>query len=558
MLKRSKKTNSVKTAQAWGYAACAFLVAMTVNLTNIDHTGFYDEFYHVLAAQSWLENGTFSIGDGVYTRSSHYTVLIALVSRFFGDSLVAARMISALASALLITLVYIWTERVSNRTAAILSAALLCLCPINLFLSQLVRFYAIQALLFWIGLVAVYQLTSAPIRTWRNLALAIAALACFFSALSLQVTTLIGIAALAAWAVPAFFYRCWREELLPRQIIVGASVVILTVVLLSPVLIKIDFLQPLFSAFRSSPQWAEHGKDSLLFYHWWFLNNYPTLWALLPLIILGACAVSPRPAIFCAVIFLTVIVVHSFGGTKGGRYIAYALPLFFILNGIALSGGLVWFRRLLLRVQKAVFREPSSNLANRVIQPIGLLVIAAFIYASNPAFRTTFKMLSLDDEQWPSDSPAYRGQSNWERASPALKEIAEGSSVVIASAGVKALYYLERLDFDLSATNVGEYQGEFRKDDRTGAVLVSTADALRTIYGCYETGMVIVEDRHWRNEWAVPSSTADFLESKTERVDFEPDLGLIVFVWKQSDEDDIRDCSDNEYFSGDVQEDSVD
>lgn len=527
---------NAKPRRFWREALAVFAIALAVNTVNIDHTGFYDEFYHVLAAQSWLENGTLHVGDGIYTRSSYFTILISWVFAIFGESLVAARMVSAVAGASLAAAVFWWTASVTSRCAARIAVLLVCLSPINLFLAQIVRFYAIHSLLFWIGAIAVYALVAGPAQTKRQVALAFAAAVSLTTALSLQITTLIGAAGLAVWVAVELLERVpWRGILSSKGRIVAVVIGGFTIAAASFVVISSDLLVHPWTVFRFSPLWAASSQSSIDYYHWWFLNNYPTFWALLPVAFLAACASARRPAIFCAVVFTVVIFLHSLGGTKGGRYIAYVLPMFFVLWGIALANGIRWLSILTRKAAVEVFGESGTRLTSNLLQPLVFLIVLAFLLASNPAFRLTYKMVARDDQHWPESGPGYRGDPDWSEATPLLRELADDSSVVITSAGIKALYYLGEIEFDLSVTNIAETGSEFMTDDRTGGLLVGTVESMKLIRECYRSGLVVIEKRHWRNSWAVSDAVADFLEDFAKPVDFPPSTRLLVFRWKGAD-----------------------
>src|SRR6476619_1988515 len=92
-----------------GIFGCALLLALAWRM--VDHLPQYDELYHFLAARGIRDHGTPVIADGIYDRAEWFTWLVAVASKTLGDSLVAARVPSLLASAGLLMLMTIWVTR---------------------------------------------------------------------------------------------------------------------------------------------------------------------------------------------------------------------------------------------------------------------------------------------------------------------------------------------------------------------------------------------------------------------------------------------------------------
>jgi len=133
---------------------------LLVRLLHLDHTPLYDEMYHVLAAQSWLRDGTLSIGDGLYERGRYFTLLVAGFFRLFGEALTVARLPSAIAGSLMVGVTYSWLSANAGRVPALICAVLLIFSPISIFLSQFARFYALHALSVVLASFAIYYLVA--------------------------------------------------------------------------------------------------------------------------------------------------------------------------------------------------------------------------------------------------------------------------------------------------------------------------------------------------------------------------------------------------------------
>ncbi len=62
----------------------AFAALYSIYPHNYPH---YDELFHVLAGESWAAHGTLDTGDGPYTRTPLYTILVGALFKVFGPGL---------------------------------------------------------------------------------------------------------------------------------------------------------------------------------------------------------------------------------------------------------------------------------------------------------------------------------------------------------------------------------------------------------------------------------------------------------------------------------------
>ena len=92
------------------------LIGLQINLGRDDV--IFDELYHVLAAQGWLEHGEPRIAEGTYDRVLGFTILVAWFFDLFGVSLAVGRLPSVIACSLLVVLIFCWTwYRVGSSAA---------------------------------------------------------------------------------------------------------------------------------------------------------------------------------------------------------------------------------------------------------------------------------------------------------------------------------------------------------------------------------------------------------------------------------------------------------
>ena len=118
---------------------------------------------------------------------------------------------------------------------------------------------------------------------------------------------------------------------------------------------------------------------------------------------------------------------------------------------------------------------------------------------SNTGFRVSYGMLTASDTDWPKHYISHR-PANWEAATPLLRELAADTDILISSAGIKALYYLGHFDYDLLLTLTRETTTgqEFGHDYRHGRPVIASAQALATIMSENESGVVVIDEVHWR------------------------------------------------------------
>ena len=69
-------------ASVAGYSACSQAGAPTI-----------DELFHLLAASSWVRDGTYAIADGSYSRAWMFTQHVGIAFSLFGESVATARIV---------------------------------------------------------------------------------------------------------------------------------------------------------------------------------------------------------------------------------------------------------------------------------------------------------------------------------------------------------------------------------------------------------------------------------------------------------------------------------
>lgn len=511
-------------------AEVALLVALAIvtRLPTLGKPPFVDELNHIFAARSLLERGALEIVPGTaYTRAWPFTYLVAGSFALFGDGLAQARLPALLAGAGLVAAVFVWVQREGGRLAGWTAALLLCFTPVTITFSRMARFYTLHALVFWLGTVLIYRLITAGRLDRWTLPRAVAAGACFALARRLHLISTIGIPIVGLWVLLA---RGRDAVRLIRRYRAAQAVTLLVFGLACWFAIS-DIRTGRFGAymklFRYTDLWAAAESGNRWFYYDYLLADWPTLWTLLPVLAAVALWYRPAPALLCVVIFGAAFLVHSLAAWKNIRYLFYALPMLFALVGLAAGAIVPLLHRALtglLRGQVAALDRMPGMAATVCVG--GLMAAAAFAAFGNPAVDQAWREIKGQVEY---------GERGW-AAARQLAPVIDSSAVFIASAALEALYYFNRVDYGLLATDLqlpAGVQPEFSRSITYGRPVVSTAQSLERIVGCYPSGLVLVEKYHWRKPWAVTPDAANFLIQHTDSLALPPSWRMLAFRWQR-------------------------
>ena len=528
----------------WIQATVVFSAALLIRLVNLDHDAHIDEFFHVLAARSWLATGELRIADGLYDRGALYTMGLGWWFGLFGDSLMSARIPSALAGSLWVAAVFLWTRAVAGSAAAWIAAALFALAPTSIWLSQFTRFYTVHGLLFWLGAAGVYHLFTHPLHRTNapaRVAVAIGAVACFAIAMHLQVTTLIGGLGIGLWVAYELSVAFFRARLSRRTRLLGIGALIGVAAFGAVVLFYSGMAEDLFRGYRNVAYWNRENQNYPGFYFNLFLEQYPTLWPLLPAAALVAIAGRPRPALFASLIFGTAFVLHSFAGNKLERYIYYAVPYFFVIWGIALAQVLPALGRGLNAAANRTLSALEIDDRTWIRRPARwmlLAVVAAFLLLGNPAFTQT-----LGDLLRP---PPSERTDAWRTLRKELGPLIESVDILVTTDELRSLYYLGRSDILINRIRLMETPdpAEFKDDPRTGRPIISTAESVRLVLACYPTGLFISNEFYWRSPEGLTDAAADLLIAQAEPIVLPLDVKLHIYHWENSREPDPVACDE--------------
>jgi hypothetical protein len=460
----------------------------------------YDELYHLLPAMSLQETGTFSVLDGAYERAALYTRLVAFGFDLAGErSTAAARLMpSVLPGALLVSVMVVWTRLVAGWGAAAVVAVFMLLWPNGIEVSQYVRFYALQGLVFALGALAVYiavtvERMTAPARA----ALLVAAALMLVLGFELQQMTLIGSGAVGLW-VALIYGPGWLRDHVWARWASAAGMALVAAVLASGLLD--DTIRHYWTTYRWEP-WPAPGDTT--FYHRNFRDNYPTFWPLFPFAALIALRARFVPASFCLVLFAATFVIQTFGGLKNIRYLYPTMPFFFVIWGIAIEATaaalLRHFRITAGGALSPVIPSFVPEIFRRGMVATVLVVSFLFLFAANAAFERSLRM--IDGRQ--TDVLLGKPRLQWTDAREVLDPWLQDGAVLVTTEEMQAVEWLG--DYDLAYNKprfseiiytFGPDTPPFTVDFRSGRPIAGEVKDFRPVIACAPVG-VFLSNRGW-------------------------------------------------------------
>lgn len=519
----------VKVASA---VLALFVGSLLIRLIDLGAPPQFDEMYTVLAAQGWLVHGEPRIAEGVYDRAELYTLIVAWFFRWFGESVVVARIPSVIAGSLLVVAVFLWTRSAAGSLAAWIAALFVALTPNSIQVSQFARFYALQGLVFWMATIGVYYLYTRRFDPWTAIPLAIACGLGFLFALHLQVLTAIGLVGVLLWlalavGVPALLSLRARPAAFWGTI---AALVLLAAVALG-VAIFSGLLEALVHKYRYTPLHAAPVRNQIWFYHLALVERYASLWPLFPVAALLAIATTPRAALFCLSVFLPGFVLLSFGGMKQLKYLCFLMPFLFVIWAIALAELFAFLREGVVSITDRALQAIAPNLPRRLSRYVLVAGCIVFLIVSNGAPARTL-LLPFGIQLTPEGAPV-----DWAAARETLQPWVDQASIVLTNDELAILYYLGRYDVTVSGSRLSEIEGgqEFSRDGRTGRPVVSSPESVELIMACFPNGLLLTNTSKWRDPAQLDNQTADVIERYAEPIEMPKGSRIVAFAWEKPD-----------------------
>jgi len=445
-----------------GLSLVIFALAIVLRIGLLDIAPEFDELYHLLAARSWINDGTLAILDGEYVRGSYFTKAVASVMAGFGEDLATGRLLTVLVGGLIPVVLFVWVNRAVGLAVALIVAAFTVVWPQGILEAQTMRFYAPQVLAYVMGASALYMAIAQP--PSNRVLWGVVAIASWAIALHLQITSAVGIAAaIGAAYVIVLFDKI--SSLRGRIIAIGLT--LLAGLLVLAAMYQTGILEKAIAYYRWTPGHAERLRDYHSFYHHQFTRIYGPLWWATPFAALIALWARPRIAFYALTIFFCCFLIHSFGGMKSLRYLSYASPMLFIVWAITA----VWIWEM---IAARIGAKVASGVA--AVAAIGVVALTGF---AGEALRF-------------AQGEDYRPREDWRNATAIIGDW----DTVPFKATTRELHFAEYIgDYDIvvSHSRVTEIVPpvDFTLDFRTGRPAIGAADSVNAMLDCAPEGVMV-------------------------------------------------------------------
>lgn len=505
------RARAAAPAVAAGLFAC-LLYGLTIQ-TREAHV---DEYYHLIAGRSWMQDGSFAILDGSYLRARLFTIITALSMDLFDRAdLVTARIPSVIFAAATVAIVFAWLRQAGAWRGAWAGAILFGLAGYTLDVAHFARFYALHTAMIVAAAAALFYATR-PQAAARPAWLAAAAL-CLAIAMHVQPVTVIALAGLVAWLL-------WDHRALVMRLLSPsrpAGLAALALLGLAGAAFLWLFGQAAWSAFRHAERWAAPSQDQPLYYVREYLVQAPLMLLLWPLAVVAGWRRNPSLAALCAIMTGLCLLLHSFAGMKAWRYAFYSFPFLCMTYGLA-------FDALLTRsgaTQRRGWSAPWPVLA----------ALFALLIVGSPLYRHSAKLVvphlaGLAKNPALAAAPVPDGP--WNQASATLRQMTAHEPLVVTGDDLRMLAHTGRFDIYISHSRLGEVDPprDFSRDFRTGRPLVDSSAGMSAIIDCNDRGLIIISDSQWRNAMGVPPQVADLIERRTATL--RSPAGFHIFRWR--------------------------
>jgi len=445
-----------------GLSALIFLLAVVLRIGLLNIAPEFDELYHLLAARSWINEGTLAILDGVYERGAYFTKAVAAVMGAFGEDLATGRLLTVLVGGLIPVVFFVWVNRTVGLAVALIVAAFTIVWPQGILEAQTMRFYAPQVLAYVIGASALFMAIAQP--PSHRVVWGVIAIVAWAIALHLQITSAVGIAAaLGAAYVIVLFDKI--ESLRGRIIAIGLTVLVGLLAL--AVTYQTGILEKAIAYYRWTPGHAERLRDYHSFYHHQFIRIYGILWWTTPVWALIALWAKPRIAFYALTIFFCCLVIHSFGGMKSLRYLSYASPMLFIVWAIAA-----------VTIWQMIARRLGDKVASAAAVVAAIAVVAMTGFAGE-----ALRFAQGED---------YRPREDWRDARAVIGDW-ENVPFVATTRELHYAEYIGNYDIVVSRSRVTEIVPpvDFTLDFRTGRPAIGDATSIAAMFACAPDGMIV-------------------------------------------------------------------
>jgi hypothetical protein len=295
-------------------------------------------------------------------------------------------------------------------------------------------------------------------------------------------------------------------------------------------LAQIWFPSELWHRYRWTPLFDAATRNHFWYYHQWLNLYYPTLWPLFPLAALAALALRARPALFCLCVFVTALLLLSFGGMKGVNYVTFALPFLFAVWGMALAYVWTRIRGFVLEVTDGALRGLGIPRLPAVKAALIAATVAFVVLANTATIRTATMLAGVA-------VPPEVNPPDWAAAAEPLRPWLDQASVVLTTSDIEMLYFLGDYDVLINKSRwseLGDEKTEFGRDRRTGKPVVSTPESVGLIIDCSPDGLIVTSEHRWRVWHQLDDTIANLIVERTVPIELPRASQIMAFHWERT------------------------
>ncbi len=342
---------------AWLATGSVFLLAVFLRLLFLGRDGFWNgELFHVFAAKSLLEGGTFNVPMwGIYRDARPVTLAVAAAFRVFGESEWAARFPFALLSSAFLALSFSIVRRLTSFSVAFIFLVIVGLSPLCVEYSREVRVFGIHQMYFFIAatafLIGFEDLWRTPngsgLQSFRFdfRWLAVSGLFTFGAWMLHPLTVLLAIPLGVYFVVMAagLWRRLgFRQGLLSRYVL---GLFVLGLIAAAAARYSPARLEGLIRESTLIYDWQAQMGHGSGFYRHHLVEKYPALTFLLPVGLYSAIRHHGRRGLFLSVMFVPLALTLSFFvARKSERYLMCLFPFFAVIAAFAIAPLAIWAR----------------------------------------------------------------------------------------------------------------------------------------------------------------------------------------------------------------------
>lgn len=526
----------------WLLMLVSIIAGSYLRLSGIGEWGFWtDELFHVFAAQSYLNDGSFGVPwrPEEYTRAMPVTLLVAISFHLFGESETSARVVFALINVVFIIIAFPIVRRLFSRNVAVIFVIFMSFSNFAIGQSRECRMYTLFQLFYFLMSVAFFyglefrkrrivspradfldRMQARVSNSWLYMLMAFGA---GLVALQLHTLTLTFTFVAFAYALTLLFKESSElgifKALRSRY---GAllSIFVLAAVFVAAILSGLfgnllamagfdsswllagmdDFLREAFV----QPVWYQTQLSNASFYYHVMVVSHPYLWAMLPISLFLAIYRYGNAGIFFALSFIVLFALHSFVfvGRQLDRYIFYILPFFLVISAI----GAETLLAALISISRGAVLQLSRGLQRVFLLAVGMSIALLFQFNMEDWYGRM---------QWLP--PRF---ADWKNLPPSVTRAVVDTHTISSERFRFSYYFGRNPDYVIDASDT-DYAGGDR-------IVVSLEDLLKALDE-FPDAVVVTHSNDLFNDASVGPEVRTYLLTEMRRLDSEDDERIMLF-----------------------------